>query len=361
VKDLIGDRSSCVVAAGLNGAGEQTMTVFRKLPLGGGEPLERIAELRIDGSTAVLERERSQAYHFGQAAGESFRIATYGRDFESANLLDQIETTYAFDPATGRYERIGTARVPGTQIEQRRVRELLDGTPDKFERFLDGLWYLAPEGAGERQYLLFDPLRRELVFYAEDTQEVFAWQNSSATRYGLYLTTQNISITTLRRLVDIELESVDAIRVKVFEDVRLKIGIGGRWDGTYRKVPAEAKNAVGSNKTKARIEAEYEGTAGRLRFLADGSYELSADGESKKGNYAFFEIGGIEVLELRPTGENPAARATYRVSRSTRSGASATEEISFRKIKLGVRGLEELHEGDLVFTRVSKEGAAAHR
>ncbi len=360
VKDLIGDRSTCVVATGLNGAGEQTMTVFRTLPSAAGEPFERIAELRIEGSTAVLERERSQAYHLGQAAGESFRIATYGRDFESANLLDQIETIYTFDPVTRRYERTGTARVPGTQIEQRRVRELLDGTPAKFERFLDGLWYFSPEGnpTGERQYLLFDPQRRELVFYADDTQEVFGWLNSSATRYGLYLTTQNISITTLRRLVDIELESVDAIRVKVFEDVRLKIGIGGRWDGTYRKVPVESKGAPSQSHPKARLDAEYEGAAGRLRFLADGRYELEAEGAAKRGNYAFFEIDGIEVLELRPEGGGTAGRSTYRVSRTARGGPSVVEELNLRKIRLGVRGLEELHEGDLVFTSVARDASA---
>lgn len=363
VKDLIGDRSSCVVAAGLNGAGEQTMTVFRKKTTAGGEPFERIAELRIDGSTAVLEKERSQAYHLGHAAGESFPIATYGRDFESSNLLDQIETTYNYDPVTGRYERTGTARVPGTQIEQRRVRELLDGTPDKFERFLDGLWYLAgDEGAAvDRQYLLFDPLRREIVFYADDTQEVFAWQNSNATRYGLYLTTQNISITTLRRLVDIELESVDAIRVKVFEDVKLKIGISGRWDGTYRKVAVDTKSTTKTTKMKARTDAVYEGAAGKLHFFADGSYVLSSDEASRGGNYAFFFIDDIELLELRPAGETPAARATYRVSRTSRSGPSAAEEIKLSKVKLGVRGLEELHEGDLVFARVATDGATAVR
>jgi hypothetical protein len=361
VKDRIGDRSSCVVAAGLNGSGEQTMTVFRKRPSRDAEPFDKIAELRIDGSTAVLEKERSQAYHLGQASGESFPIATYGRDFESSNLLDQIETIYAFDPVTGRYERTGTARVPGTQIEQRRVRELLDGTPDKFERFLDGLWYFAPEGAGERQFLLFDPLRRELVFYADDTQEVFAWQNSSATRYGLYLTTQNISIATLRRLVDIELESVDAIRVKVFEDVKLKIGIGGRWDGTYRKVTVDTKAASGTRTTKTRADTEYEGVEGRLRFRADGSYELRTDDDAMTGNYAFFVIDDIELLELRPSGLGSAARTTYRVSRTTRPGPSAVEEMSLRKVRLGIRGLEEMHEGDLVFTRVQQENAQAVR
>lgn len=344
VKDLIGDRTLCVVATGMNGDGEQTMTVFRKKP--DSAAFEKIAELRTDGSISVSEQDRSQAYQLGMASGASYRISIYGRDFESSNILDQIETIYDFDAATKRYERVGTARIPGAQIEQRRVRQLLDGTPDRFERFLDGLWMFSPAAADSstRQYMLFDPTRREVIFYADDTQEVFSWENSNATRYGLYLSTKNISVTNLRRLIDIELESAESIRVKAFEDVKLKIGVGGRWDGTYRKVsvnrPAE-KN--GKPKPPARMNAEYEGADGTLRFTEAGAYEFA----EKKGIYAFFTLEGIQYLELRETPPPPEAQR-----RSVYQATLTGDALQLKKVRLGANGTEDLHERDLSFKKV---------
>ncbi|GAB1481584.1 hypothetical protein MASR2M78_03990 [Treponema sp.] len=354
VKDLIGDRSLCLIATGINGSGEQTLTIFRKkagLASLTDEPFKKIAELRTDGSISVQEADRSQAYQLGLAAGGSYKIASYGRDFESSNILDQIETTYAFDATTGRYERVGTARIPGTQIEQRRVRELLDGTPEKFERFLDGLWYFIPAGsaANETQHILFDIQRREIVFYVGDIQEVFSWQNSSATRYGLYLSTQNISVTTLRRLVDIELESVDTIRVKVFEDVKLKIGIGGHWDGTYRKLGIDQSNTKKKTAPIQGADASYEGASGRLQFFSNGHYELSSNEKRQTGSYVFFMLGDKELLEMR-TEDLPSSRFTYQVERKKQG--KLAEELRLHKVRLGVGGIENLHEEILNFTRV---------
>ena len=344
VKDLIGDRTLCVVATGMNGNGEQTMTVFRKKA--DAAEFEKIAELRTDGSISVSERDRSQAYQLGMASGASYKISIYGRDFESSNILDQIETIYDFDAATNRYERVGTARIPGAQIEQRRVRQLLDGTPDRFERFLDGLWLFSPASAdaGVRQYMLFDPTRREVIFYADDTQEVFSWENSNATRYGLYLTTKNISVTNLRRLIDIELESAESIRVKAFEDVKLKIGVGGRWDGTYRKVAAnQSVPKNGKPKQDSRMNAEYEGADGTLRLSEDGTYVLA----EKRGIYAFFVLEGVNYLELRESASTPET-----LKRSVFQATMAGDSLQLKKVRLGANGAEDLHERELAFKRV---------
>lgn len=345
VKDLIGDRSLCVIANGMNDKGEQTMTVFRKK--NAADFFDKIVDLHTDGSISVSERDRSQAYHLGMAGGASYKISIYGRDYESSNILDQIETIYDFDPTTNKYERIGVARIPGAQIEQRRVRQLLDGTPDRFERFLDGLWMFTPASSDSsvKQYINFDPLRREVIFYADDTQEVFSWENSNATRYGLYLTTKNISVTNLMRLIDIELESADSIRVRAFEDVKLKIGVLGRWDGTYRKLAsAQSEDAKKSGAKQAtRSDAEYEGSNGTLRLFADGKYEFGTE----TGIYSFFSLEKNEYLELRKNAGagNAKEQAVYAV-------AKTNNELKLKKVRLTVHGEEDLHERTLVFKRV---------
>jgi hypothetical protein len=357
-QDLIGDRSICILVSGMDSAGEHTLTVFR---LGGSEasgeteaPVAKIAELRIDGSIQVQEAERSLAYQTGLARGQSFAIAAYGRDFSSSNMLDQVELMYAYNSGTGVYERSGMTRIPGSQIEQRRVRELLNGDKERFEQFITGLWYyVSPRGASDdRQYIYFDPRSREIIFFSENIQQVFNWQNSSATRHGLYIASQNISVTTLRRFLDIELESLESIRVKVFEDVRLKIYVTAPWDGSYRKAETtEAAAALSGppDRVLPYIDASYEGSIGRIVFFSDGSYALaSGTGTEQRGRYAFFTLDNQELLELRPLNSPPDTHETYRVAHGETEEAGT---MTLERIRLGTRGVQDLHEAALTLAR----------
>jgi hypothetical protein len=367
-QDMIGDRGVCVLVSGMNGPGEHTLTVFRKndpsrespdfeeIPAEE-DPFYKIAELRIDGAISVQETERTQAYQMGVSRGRSFSIAAYGHDYESSNILDQIEIVYAYNPVNGLYEPNKTTRIPGSQIEQRRLQELLSGNTGVFENFIDGLWYyVSPQGIlDNRQYIYFDPANRELIFYGDETQQIFTWQNSAATRYGLYIASQNISVTTLRRFLDIELESLDSIRLKVFEDVRLKIGVNAPWDGSYRKAGIQEGRAVTEVPAiPSYINARYEGSIGTITFSPEGGYELQRDGNVQRGKYAFFRFNDRELLELRAEGSGAApgrdSRETYLVERERPAETAGEEQnpvrenLSLLRVRLGTRGIQELHE-----------------
>ncbi|MCL2318949.1 MAG: pallilysin-related adhesin, partial [Treponema sp.] len=399
-QDLLGDRSICVLLSGMNGLGEHTLTIFRMNPAQpggaqrnpsqnrqtaapGNERFSKLAELRIDGSITIRETERTQAYQLGLSRGQSYTIAAYGRDFESSNILDQIEIIYAYNPGNGLYEQTSRTRIPGTQIEQRRVRELL-GNTQAFEDFITGLWYYTtPQGTIDmHQYIYFSPATKEIIFYGDETQQVFTWQNSAATRYGLYVSSQNISVTTLRRSIDIELESLDSIKIRVFEDVRLKIGVNAPWDGSYRKAgPPKNSTPKPPAATTAFIDARYDSSLGKIQFSRDGSYNLNAGGTIRQGKYAFFTLNNQEFVELRSDGTSAPQRATYLVegdntgksvtapaAKPAASGtapspapraapgpapAAAPEPAAPRKnltlvrVRIGARGVEELHEGPI--------------
>ncbi|MDR1419511.1 MAG: pallilysin-related adhesin [Treponema sp.] len=354
-KDLVGDRGTCVILTGMNGPGEHTMTIFRKPAETGeakrpvdpyGQPFTKIAELCIDGSVSILEAERPQAYHLGIAQGRSFRIAAYGRNYESENILDQIETSYEFNPVNGLYEQTGMVRIPGSQIEQRRLRELLSGAPGVFEEFINDLWYyVSPDGtADSRQYIHFDPQGREIIFFGDETQQVFTWQQSAPTRYGLYISSQNISVTTLRRFLDIELESLNSVRVRVFEDVRLKIGVNNSWDGSYRRAGAVKKDGGEPSPVVPYIDRAYDSSIGKIRFSPDGMYELSAGEEIKRGRYVFFRVKDQELLELREEGPDGKAREIFRLEGNARGAM-----VLFR-VRLGAMGIQDLRDEAISMT-----------
>jgi hypothetical protein len=266
-----------------------------------------------------------------------------------------VELIYAYNAAKGFYEQIRLTRIPGSQFEQRRVREILNGGKEGFEQFITGLWYyVSPQGTLDNlQYIYFDPPSREIIFYGEEIQQVFTWQNSSATRNGLYVSSQNISVTTLRRFLNIELVSLDSIQVKVFEDVRLNIKATTPWDGSYRKATAtgSAAEAAGAgtgteNTVLPYIDAVYDSSIGRLVFSADGNFELYSSGDiQKRGRYVFFKLDNQELLELRPRTDR--THETYRVDRS---GIDNSVGITLTRIRLGTRGVQDLHEAAISLT-----------
>jgi hypothetical protein len=355
--DLLGDRRDCVILTGMNAEGKHTLTAFHKVEKEDlSRPFVKIAEIQVDGYITIQESDRPMAYRQGITKGQPFTILAYGQDAGSSNMLDRIEIEYAYNPAKGFYEQGRITRIPGSQIEQQKVREILSGKPKVFEEFINDLWYhVSPTGVVDKsQYLYFDPGNREIIFYGEDTQQVFNWQQSNSTRYGLYITSQNIAVTTLRRFIDIELESIDSIRMKVFEDVRLKIGISASWDGSYRRAGKFYENDPAP---RPYIEASYDSSMGRLRFYSNGEYELNFSDTSVKGRYAFFRVNDKELLELRPdrngitrSAQNNEDRMIYRIARN--ADPRNADNLSLFRVRLAPTGIQELQEGQIFLTKV---------
>jgi len=347
-QDLVGDRNNCVIVTGMNNRSEHTLTVFRRrvgAPLD--QPFNKIAELQINGSIVIQETGRTIAYQQGITAGQSFSIAAYDQDSSSNNILDQIETIYTFNPLKEEYEQTNVSKIQGTQIEQRRLRELLSGVPGVFENFLNDLWYyVSPQGTIDaRQYLYFNFPGREIIFFGDDNQQVFQWLNSTPTRYGLYITTQNFSITTLRRRIDIELVSLDSIKLRASDDVRLNITVNEAWDGSYRR--AGTVNLKKDDASiKPTVNATYDSSLGRFQFFESGEYTLTLGGIVKKGRYVFFKVDVNELLELRP--ENPGeeeSRMVYKVD-------SSSVGINLIRVRLGTIGIQDMLETPVTLTKV---------
>jgi hypothetical protein len=356
-QDLLGDRSHCIIVTGMNTQGDHIMTVFRKDPQSGKNlPFTVIAEIKIGGSITVQETERPLAYQQGIARGQPFVIAASGHDGASANMLDRVEIVYAYNSARNIYEQSSITRVPGSQIEGRRLREILTGEAKGFENFIHDLWYhVTPQGTIDRgQYLYFDPEKREIIFFGDGTQQVFVWNYSNSTRYGLYVSSHNISVTTLRRFLDIELESLDSIRIRVIEDLRLKIFLSASWDGSYRRAGAAVRALTEEKPARPYTDTVYDSSMGRLRFYANGAYELSSSGTVSKGWYAFFRAGAYDLLELRPerVANGEESRLVYHCTgMESGGGDSESGNLSLTRVRLGTSGIRELHEPPIILTK----------
>lgn len=362
-KDLIGDHSLSVLLSGMNDHGEHILTVFKHTR--GVEPFVPIAELQTRGSITIQETTRNQAYQRGTARGASFPLLVYenlnpANSPDSVNLpdsmnpQDQVEKVYTYNSIQERYEQSELIQILGSQVEQRAIQTVLNGGSRSFEAFIEGLWYFVDSNGAvdTRQYIYFDPLGRELVFYGDEAQQVFTWQSSSMTRSGLSIAGQNISVTTLGRSVDIELSSTSTKRIKVtvVEDVNLKIGSDKIWDGFYEKI-SDVATAGSFNTSVSYIEAEYNGSMGKLHFSSSGSYELSSSNIGRMGKYVFFDFNGETLLEFR---SNDGGRELYLVEHGeTLTENGMWEALILTPVRIGVRGIQRLRETPISLTESS--------
>jgi hypothetical protein len=348
-KDLIGDHSLSVLLSGMNDSGKRILTVFKQAQ--GAEPFVPIADIQTTGSITVQETTRSQAYQRGTARGASFPLLVY-ENLNTENLRDQVEMVYTYNSTQECYEQSELIQILGSQVEQRMIQTTLNGGSRSFEAFIQGLWYFVDSSGmvDTRQYIYFDPVGRELVFSGDETQQVFTWRSSSMTRSGLSIAGQNISVTTLGRSVDIELSSTKRIRVTVVEDVNLKIGSDKIWDGFYEKI-GDAARAGSFNTPASYIEAEYNGSMGKLLFFPSGSYELSSSTIGRMGQYMFFDFNGETLLEFR---SNDGARELYVVEHGeTLKENGLWEALILTPVRIGVRGIQRLRETPISLTESS--------
>jgi len=373
--DLIGDRGSCVVVTGMNDGDEHTMTVFRRNPLApANKPFDVIADIGIDGSVEVRETARPQSYHQGVARGRPFAIVASGWDPLSDNILDRVEFTYSFSEADGTYTQGNPVRIAGARIEQERVRGILSGAPGVFEEFVADLWYhVTPEGTVERdQFIFFDRAGREIVFYGDESKQIFVWQTSTTTRQGIMISSYNRTVTAMSRRVNVELESMDGIRVTVDDPRRARIGIPPPWSGSYRRAGSVVMPGVRAEAMGPHGNAVFDSQIGRFAFMPNGDYEIHGNGPAAAGRYVFFAAGGLDLLELRPhSGDGfPATtvsvaggtsgvnedRQVFLVSgirRNSRGRPFETQpRIVLSRVRLGASGIHDLNGPQIVLTLV---------
>jgi hypothetical protein len=362
-KDLLGDHNLDIVCTGMDDSGEQTIAVFRRSP--GSLTYTEILSLAAD-SIQIGEVERSEGYQLGQTKGEAWSIYAFSGDKESANLLDQVKDRYSWDARKAQYVKVGSERIPGAQVERELVSKILTGSEKDFESFLQGVWYDAgksPFDAGAR-LLVFDKAGGSIAFYRTEAQEIFRWTESHPTRYGLYIRCQNESVENLIRLMDIELTGSDLVSVRVFEDLQMKMDPEDRWDGSFRKLPQGARDAVavkgsGLSKPTIKLEGPYRSREGAELSFAKPRYSLKSNGSPDKpgapnesGSFELYTLAGNTVLVLiaiRPSSIALERRTYKAVYSETRSGKDLLRRLVLSPAKAAIDGLEILQEEDLVF------------
>jgi hypothetical protein len=367
ISDLLGDHDVNIICTGMNDANEQTMTVFRRLALEGDQRL-RFASIFQGSGDAVLvnSSDRADSYKLGQSNAESWSISIWRADPSAGNFLDQIKETWNWNSPAGSYTPASTERIPGASIARRIAETLLDGTAETFEQFLDGIWYKQSTDplSDSALFVTFQPRDGAVLFSAQGIVEIYEWENSNSTRYGLYIACRNQSVRNLRRLMDVELVSTDTINLRVFQDLRIKADIAAKWDGRYRKLGPEMAKAFRVNPAKAihtkpELDGLYTNEDGTRLRLTGSTYTLETEGILETGGFAVFEISGQSILDLRALQVGDVAsntRRSWSLSHSSRNDDNdkPVSILTLSPVRIGVAGPEPMGSPSLVLQKATE-------
>lgn len=362
VSDLIGDHNLNIVCTGMNDSNDQTMTIYWKSQeTGASQGPTFVKVFEQAGNAVVVEvSERPESYKLGQSNADSWPISVWRVDSDSGNYMDQLRESWQWSFAAKRYAIVATERIPGANIARKMAESILDGTEGTFKAFLDGTWYkesndpLSPNAL----FITFQSRDASVMFSGDGLIEVFEWENSNPTRYGLYIASRNQSVRNLRRLMDIELASTDSVNVRVFQDYRIKADIAGTWDGRYRRLSSEMAKAFKRTPAMAEVAAidlsgDFTSADGTRLVFTDSRFNLGSGDTSESGTWSIYKLGNTTILDLRidPAANGPAGRRSYSLSVDTKKVGtdSLARTLTLREARIGINGVELVQSPTLVF------------
>ena len=243
--DFVGNHKNFLMYSGFLEDNDTVMKFFSPEKRDTTLVLNLVGDFRSDGTIFVQQLERHESYESQKANGVSFPVWVYRSDTSAgSNALDQIQTRYVWDVASGKYVKDVETRVQESKASSTELNKILDGTLASFQNHLEGLWYFT--NSNEAQFMFFNPREEEIIFQADNAQEVYTWVSSTLRRNGIYITAINSSITNLTRRIDITITGTDEIKVRNQDDVLMTISEKSLWDGDYKKQPvfSTAKNSL---------------------------------------------------------------------------------------------------------------------
>ncbi len=308
--DLAGNHTNTLVCTGFSSNNDSILQAYNPKTSKNRFSLVKIIDLKTDGTIFIQQAQRNDNYSIYNMNAECFPIIMYsteetpeGTDFE------QVQTTYEWNKKTEVYEAISTTRLSSKKIAAKELARILDGNISTFTNFLDGLWYRT-NTTGQQRYIFFDPKSEEIIFFDQAIQEVYDWLNGTLRRSGIYITASNKSISNLVRYFDIALVSVDEIRVRVRDDVRMIIGTDTLWDGIYKKTSQKMNSVQSKNSDLENIIKTMEEGAGKWNFqentvvFTEGVFSLASKDKKESGVYTQTTLFNTDLIQFRADQEN---------------------------------------------------------
>lgn len=316
VMDATGDHNLEIICSGINEENHQTIDLFRRTTSRGeyGLFFASILSLQVPGTIELEETRRSQSYQNGLSNGVSFPIITNSKDTESDRISDIVKRTYLWRNDSGKYELVLENKVSGTEIEDRRLKELFEAGSEEFEEFLQGPWlYLRTERdqtpAGSQALIHFDRKERSITFFSGSVQEIYLWTSSQRfLANSLAVRGENEIIPFMRIHISVYVQDLTHIRLLIY-DIDSHNGqrsTNTLWSGVYQKIgesvqrsflPADF-NEQESQSHLPRLTGVYRSDEGYKILFDPPMFSLEEENSTLRGGFSLYNMGN-DIMELK--------------------------------------------------------------
>ncbi len=344
--DITGEKINTLLYTGFTDNNESVMQAFNGMfDKDKNFYMHKIIDLKTDGTVFIEDLPRSESYDLGFTKGASFAVWVYSTDNQIAqNSFDQIQTKYVWSHDQNEYIKQYETRVTGKKIAAKEVERILDGNPETFLNFLDGLWYRTSGTNKETRYLFFDKKENDVIFLYESTQEIYTIINKTQRRSGIYMSLTNKSIQNLSRRIDVALLGTDEIRIKLTDDLRMVIKEETLWDGTYKKMSQKSlTQSTGQNTLKDFHKQLQSGknpwyTSDGVKVEFENSkIKIQSEKENTRALYSPAAIKNETVLQIRSDSKTIPS-GFYKVKRSSGNSDIATDILELTPINISTDG-----------------------
>jgi len=316
VLDATGDHNLEIICNGLNTDGHQTIDIFRRTTSPGeyGLFFNTILSLQVKGTIELQETKRTQSYQNGLTNGNSFPVITSSKDTESERISDIIKSTYIWRNDSRRYELVLEKKVTGTEIEDRRLKDLFESGSESFEDFLHGPWLFTRSGqefspGGAQSLIDFNTSDRTISFYSGDIQEIYTWTSSHRfLANSLAVRGENEIVPFIHIYISVYVQDLDHIRLIIY-DIDSHNGQRSTntiWTGIYQKIGESLKKSFLPSSLADQdaqsglplLTGLYRSDEGNEIFFDTPVFTLNRQEDSIRGGFSIYNMGS-DILELK--------------------------------------------------------------
>lgn len=307
--DMTGEHITSLVYQGLKNDGDSVMKIYLCRRKQRSVDLSLIGDFTSDGTIFIHQTERSEAYELSQANGQSYIVWVYSSDKTEAvnpnnQVVSQIQTEYVWDKDRQKYVQGKQLRITGSRMAAKELARIRISV-DTFADYLNGLWYRANDPGKDPRYIYFNYEDKEVIFLSDDAEGVYSWEASNLRRSGIYLTTVNSIISSMKRSFDILLSGVNEVIVNVHDNIGMSIKESNQWNGTYKKMSFqtsfddERKVSLDREYEKVLLESVWIDESGNEIAFKDSEYKYTQEFTSDSGLFTTAVVGNYPVIQFK--------------------------------------------------------------
>ena len=303
---ITSDSIISLICEGLNEKNESTLTIYRIITKPETSTSFTLVQVFSDYGDSVLLESAQKS--------EGYSIIVSKTIPETPDMI--LEERWEWDAVLNRYMKKTETTISKNRIINSKIEKLLSSSKEEITQFITGIWYRTAEK--KQLYIDFQFTEEKIIFSVDDYSEIYSIDSITMTNRGLYISSINQSIASLKRYTTIEIKTETSIELRMFQNLGVKGDSAIDWNGTYSRFYGTIKTKSFFEQIPKEILLSFNGTykndTGLQLVLNNPEYILNKTSNDTDTEHGFFYIllyKNQYILDCIPVNGPGAQRKTF--------------------------------------------------